>query len=166
MIPNLARAFIIATTAALCGGCLDVPSAYAAEKITVSRAHWFLICTGVCPSYTVTVSADGEVTAENHWTNRAERFRATVPEANRFRSILRQYRPTVSQQAEPTCHHDVPPQLAGSVLKVLEIEIVWSGPPRPSRLVACDSTGSALNEALRQALWSGGLYVDGTRRRN
>ncbi|MGZ2412792.1 hypothetical protein ACUXST_002221 [Sphingomonas sp. F9_3S_D5_B_2] len=49
--------------------------------------------------------------------------------------------------------------------KLREIEIRWSSTSHPARLAACDTPLSAdLIEAIRQALWSVHLYVDGRRR--
>ena len=51
------------------------------------------------------------------------------------------------------------------VMKVREIEIRWSGTNHPARLTACDNPVYAdLKEAIRQALWSVHLYLDGHRR--
>ena len=91
-----------------------------------------------------------------------QRFRIPKRDAAHFRSALLPYRPANTQEADPTCEHKVSPDEAELVLKVREIEIVWSGPFGSRRLVACDNP--ALREALRRALWSVNLYPEGNRR--
>jgi hypothetical protein len=136
----------------------------AEETITIAKRPWFGICAGLCPNYDVTVWADGRVLAVRHsWhgLDEIERFRVSRLEAARFRSILLPYRPIAIQQREPVCHHDVPQEQSRLVLKVREVELLWSSPPHRSRLIACDTR--ELSEALRQALRAVQVYPDGRR---
>jgi hypothetical protein len=143
-------------------GLTSAPSV-APESITVSRRPWFAICTNVCPDYDVTVSADGEVVAKRG--SNEERFQVSPAEAADFRNKLRPFRPVGEQPDQLVCAHDGRPEDAPLVMKVREIEIRWSGTSRPARLSACDNALHAdLTEAIRQALWSVHLYVDGPRR--
>ena len=158
-------AAVILSGLPLLSGCASVGTAVSMESISVSRRPWFGVCAGVCPNYDVTVWADGRVLSVrrySHVPDVVQRFRVPTRDAAQFRSILLPYRPTNAQDVEPTCEHRVSPDEAELVLKVREIEMVWSGPSGPSRLVACDNP--ALLEALRRALWSVNLYLDGNRR--
>jgi hypothetical protein len=129
----------------------------------VSRRPWYVICAGVCPYYDVTVWADGRVLTK--LGNHEERFRVSRAEAAAFRSKLRPFRPAGEQPDPLVCSHDGRPEDAPLVMKVREIEIRWSGTDHPARLAACDNSLYAdLREAIRQALWSVHLYVDGRRR--
>jgi len=135
----------------------------ARESITVSRRPWFAICAGVCPNYDVTVSADGRVVAKRG--SGEERYRVSRAEAARFRKKLQPFRPVGEQRDPLVCAHEGRPEDAPLMMKVREIEIWWSGVPHPARLAACDTAAYAdLTEAIRQALWSVHLYVDGRRR--
>ena len=141
---------------------ISTPSV-ARERITVSRRPWFGICAGVCPNYDVTVWTDGEVVAKRGSSE--ERFHVSRAEAADFSSKLRPFRP-VGEQPDPlVCAHDERPKDAPLVMKVREIEIRWLGTNHSARLVACDNALYAdLTEAIRQALWSAHLYLDGRRR--
>jgi hypothetical protein len=138
------------------------PSA-ARESITVSRRPWFLVCEGVCPDYEVTVWADGRVLVKRD--NHEDRFRVSRAEVADFRRKLRPFRP-VGEQLDPLiCSHAARPEDEPPVMEVVEIEIRWSGTDHPARLTACDNRLYAdLTEAIRQALWSIHLYLDGRRR--
>ncbi len=143
-------------------GLTSTPSA-ARESITVSRRPWFAICGGVCPYYDVTVWADGRVLAKQG--DHEERFRVSRAGAADFASKLRPFRPAGEQPDPLVCSHDVRPEEAPLVMKAREIEIKWSGADRPARLAACDSAAHAdLTDAIRQALWSVHLNVNGRRR--
>lgn len=139
---------------------------------TVSRRLWYAICTGICPNYDVTVWADGRVLVVRRSANpdsrrdEVERFRVSSAEAAEFQRRLLPFRPA-GQLPEPlVCYHaDVRAEEAPLVLKVREVEINWSDPDHPARLVACDNaSGQGLTEAIRQALWSIHLYVNARRR--
>lgn len=147
----------------LLSGCVSTQTA-AEETVTVSKRPWFGICAGLCPNYDVTVWADGRVMAVRHsWhgADEIERFRVSRIDAARFRSILLPYRPSAVQQREPVCHHAVPPEQAQLVLKVREVEILWSSPSHRRRVIACDAR--EISEALRQALRAVQLYPSGRR---
>jgi hypothetical protein len=139
-------------------GLTSTPS-FARESITVSRHPWYAVCAGVCPDYEIIVSADGRVIVKQRGTE--ERFLVSRAEAAEFRAKLQPFRPVGERRDPLVCAHENAPL----VMKVREIEIRWSGSNNPSRLFACDNPASAgLKEALRQALWSVHLYVDGRRR--
>ena len=160
---NLTRAILLATSALLFG-CAPVSTVAAVKSITVSKTPWGGLCAGICPFYTVTVTSDGEVIAQNHLPVRLTRLRVTPDEAERFFSLIAPYRPPISTEGEPVCPHNVRPEDVGFVQKVREIEIVWSEPSRQVRLVACD--GALIDEALGQALWSVHLFVTADPRPN
>jgi hypothetical protein len=149
-------------------GLLVVPTitstpAAARDSITVSRRPWFAICAGVCPYYDVTVWADGRVLAKRR--NDEKRFRVSRAEAADFSRRLRPFRPVGEQPDQLVCHHGGRPEDAPLIMKVTEIEITWTGSSHPARLAACDNAVyAALTEAIRQALWSVHLYMDGRRR--
>jgi hypothetical protein len=143
-------------------GLTSMPLA-ARETITVSRRPWFAICAGVCPYYDVTVRPDGHVLVKRG--NFEERFRVSPAEAADFFSKLRPFRPAGEEPDQLICVHDGRPEDAPLVMKVREIEIKWSDTRHAARLTACDNSVYAdLIEAIRQALWSVHLYVDGRRR--
>lgn len=157
----------------LLSGCVSMRP-QGRESITVSRQPWYGICAGVCPDYDVTVSNVGQVAVGRpsgvlHGQadgfpafHVVDQFRVSRAEAAAFRRMLLPFRPSSEQREFPLCWHDVRPEERPLVLKVIEIEITWSGGDHPARLVTCD--GTSLNEAIRKALWSVHLYLDGRRR--
>lgn len=150
-------------------GLLMLPSTATAgsrssiDWIAISQRPQDVICAGVCPNADVTVWRDGRVLVVRHHSGRpddVEHFRVSQDEAARFRSILLPYRPTSHQTDPDACKVD-PQQGGAGVLKAPQIEVRWCDDAGPARLRFITNNSV---EAVRQALWSVHLYIDGWRR--
>lgn len=127
------------------------------ETITISQRWWFGICAGICRSYDITVSPQGQVfsrtltLAGNAF--HTERFRVTLAEAAHFRTILLPFRPVGLRRTQAICTHDVRdlgPRERQFVRHVTEIQISWRGPRSSARLIGCENPQDA---RLQQAIW-------------
>lgn len=138
-------------------GCATAGPLAAGESISISQRHDYAICTGVCPSYDLTVRADGLVEVQQARLDEhqaKERYRVTPAQAARFAEILQAYRPH-GVKGTPICDH-TGFEARQMTLDVVEVQITWSG-PSGDRLYSCHDP--EVRDAIRHALLQVELYV-------
>jgi len=157
--------------------CASTSSRVPDHSISVSTRTTFMVCTGVCPNYNLTVWPDGRVLVVRHFTGDADEvkhFRVSPSEAAQFAHLLLPYRPSTSLTPD-SCRHSEP-SVPPFSMEGADLEITWLDEHSPTRLGFClfawdDELAASykgprpptrFREVLRQALWSIHLFSDAT----
>jgi hypothetical protein len=144
-----------------------VPETGAWNQIQVSRRLWYMVCTGSCSQFDLTITNAGEVVSRTYVSdpNQATTYRYHIgPErAARFEEILGPLKARASIPAPEICLH---PEISGAERELIRTDVIplriqWHG-RAPAELAECGgSEWSSLVETLRMALREIRLWPSG-----
>jgi hypothetical protein len=140
-------------------GCATSPTEQL-SSITVAQRPTYAVCAGYCPNLDVVVRPDGQVTVLRQGNRPSTHLHLTDEQAAQFIHILSGHRPVLREAGPPACGFwNATDPL---VLKAYPYQVTWTDvDSRTVRLRSCGGPGDSLPEAIRQALWSIGLYLGG-----
>lgn len=109
------------------------------EPIVIKFRNGYAVCTGLCPNFRTELRSNGVIVTQ-HDGFRATRFRVSRKEISDFSRSLETIRPIGTRKLDQACEQATLPNGARDPLSMYEpddIDVIWIGAHRTSRLTAC-----------------------------
>jgi hypothetical protein len=161
---------ILAIIAVFLSACSVTPRSTTLEprtwhQIQVSRRLWFIVCTGACSQFDLTITAAGDVVSRSYISDPDKatiyRYRIAPKRAAQFEQILRPLKPQASIAAPRVCTH---PEITGPERELIRTDVVplkirWQN-GSTTELSTCGES-SRFRETLRLAMREIRLWPSG-----